>query len=86
MLREHYSSIYFEALYRFAEELISDGKFSHAEKQLMRGLKFEPFDEECCKLIIEAYNKSGQNDRAEHFLKNFSKHYMDEMGEELSLK
>lgn len=86
VLREHYSSIYFEALYRFAEELISDGKFSHAEKQLMRGLKFEPFDEECCKLLIEAYNKSGQNDRAEHFLKNFSKHYMDEMGEELSLK
>lgn len=85
VLREHYSSIYFEALYRLAEDLIAGGKFSDAEKQLMKGLKFEPLDEECCRLIVETYNKSGQKDRADHFLKKFSQHYMDEMGVELIL-
>ena len=86
VLREHYSSMYFEALYRFAQELIADDRFLCAEKQLMKGLKFEPLDEECCKLLVETYNKSGQKDRADHFLKKFSKHYMEEMGVELLLK
>lgn len=86
VLREHFSSIFFEALYRFAEELIEEGRFTCAEKQLMKGLHFEPFDEECCKLLVETYNRSGQNDRASHFLKKFSKRYRDEMGEEFILE
>ena len=84
MLREHYVSIYFEALYRLAEMLISAGEFAEAEKRLMKGMQFEPLDEKCCKLIVDAYTKSGQQDRADHFLKKFSKHYMDEMGVELT--
>ena len=84
VLREHYVSIYFEALYRLAEMLISAGEFAEAEKRLMKGMQFEPLDEKCCKLIVDAYTKSGQQDRADHFLKKFSKHYMDEMGVELT--
>ena len=50
----------------------------------MKGMQFEPLDEKCCKFIVDAYTKSGQQDRADHFLKKFSKHYMDEMGVELT--
>lgn len=80
VLREHYSSLFYEALSRLASIYISNAQYEQAERLLLRGLKLEPFNEKCCSMLVDVYRKSGQESRGEHFLQVFTQRYNSEMG------
>lgn len=80
VLREHYSSLFFEALCRLAEGYMAYSKYEQAERLLIRGLQIDPFNEKCCNMLVDVYNITGQKDRGEHFLRSFAQRYKSEMG------
>lgn len=82
--REHYASLYFEALHALGEMASSQGRLE-AEDCLLRGLELDPLDELSYAHLISLYEKTGQHQRAKTLGSQFKKRFKQEMGFEAKL-
>lgn len=79
VLREHYSSIFFECLYEMVDEYLKEESYDKAEECLLRGLLLDPYSEKCCMLLVKLYHVMHQDNRAEMLEKQFKRRYQREM-------
>jgi ATP/maltotriose-dependent transcriptional regulator MalT/DNA-binding SARP family transcriptional activator len=79
--RENYHSIFIEASHALAQVYFSNRKFDEAERVLSRHLVLEPLDEKACSMLLQVFQGTDQENRAEAFRRQFERRFFEEMGQ-----
>lgn len=83
--REHYASMYVEAVHALGRKALEGVSAPAVQEQLVRSLEINPLDEECAATLIALYCKEGQQARAESLYRRFKQRFHAEMGIEARL-
>ncbi|ASS41574.1 hypothetical protein AXF21_06640 [Eubacterium minutum ATCC 700079] len=86
VLREYYSSIFFESLYKLLELCIERDSFEEFEVMVNKGLMLDPLNEKMYGMFIDFCKKTGRIERADYLKESFIKRFVDEMGVYPNLK
>lgn len=79
VLKEHYSTMFFDCAYDLAKEYMNSNQVEDAEKLLLRGLLLDPFNAKCCNMLVNLYLSTNQKNRAVLLEKQFRQRYEREM-------
>ena len=85
VLREHYRSIFIEASHALAGMYLKEKSYDEAEKVLDKHLKIDPLDDKACSMLLRVFKRSGQENRASAFKRQFEKRFLAEMGQPAEL-
>ena len=86
VLREYYSSIFFESLYKLLELCIERDSFEEFEVMVNKRLMLDPLNEKMYGMFIDFCKKTGRIERADYLKESFIKRFVDEMGVYPNLK
>ncbi|MDF1617909.1 BTAD domain-containing putative transcriptional regulator [Petrocella sp. FN5] len=83
--QEYYKAIYIEVSHTLLQLLLKKDALKEAESILEKHMRIDPYDEKACELLLRVYQHTGQNARANSFMRQFEKRFKAEMGVEPNL-
>ena len=78
--RSYLRGLFLDAVRQLAALEIRDANYHEAEPLLVRGLRFDPYDEAMCSMLLGLYRSTGQVQAAEHLYLSFVERYRRELG------